>query len=104
MATQTALVIAQDGSYAEVTYAEKDSLSTLQAAVGGYIESVDWMGFGMDAYANEEGMYTPDLAINKTVLEVLGQQVLGNVVIPRLTATKRARLLKKGFDSSLLKV
>ena len=97
MATQTALIIKQDGTYEEVTYAEKDQLKVLQAAVGGYIESVDWMGFGMDAYANEEGLYTPGLTVNFPVAMHLNQQVLGNVVIPRLTPTKRARLIKKGF-------
>jgi hypothetical protein len=98
MPTQTAIILKQDGTVEEVQYAEKDSLATLQAAVGGRIESVDWMGFGMDAYANEEGLYTPGLHANGHVAAVLGQIVLGNVVIPRVTDSKRARLRKKGFE------
>lgn len=97
MAQQTAIILNQDGFATEVTYNEKESLATLQAAVGGRIESVDWMGFGMDAYANEEGMYTPGLTLNSQVAKALGQQVLGNVVIPRITPTKRKRLIAKGF-------
>ena len=100
MATQTAIILHQDGTTSEVEYSEKDSLKTLQAAVGGYIESVDWMGFGMDAYANEEGLYTPGLEINSTVEAVFGHQVLGNVVLPRITPNKRARLIKKGLISA----
>lgn len=99
MATQTALVIAQDGSYAEVEYQEREQLKVLQAAVGGYIESVDWMGFKMDAYANEEGFYTPGLVPNVSVHQHLGQVVLGNVVIPRLTPHKREKLRKLGFQA-----
>lgn len=97
MATHTALIIGQDGTYSEVTYSDKESLKTLQEAVGGYIESVDWMGFGMDAYANEEGFYTPGLSVNFPVAMHLKHEVLGNVVIPKLTPHKRARLIKKGF-------
>lgn len=97
MATQTAIVLVQDGSIVETTYDKKNSLAVLQAAVGGYIESVDWMGFGMDAYANEEGLYTPGLTVNVTVSEKLGHEVLGNVVIPNVTDFKRARLIKKGL-------
>lgn len=97
MAKQTALIIGQDGEYSEVEYEERDSLKTLQAAVGGQIESVDWMGFKMDAYANEEGLYTPGLTVNFPVSLHLGKAVLGNVVVPRLTETKRAKLRKLGF-------
>lgn len=99
MAKQTALIIHQDGTYLEVEYTEKDSLKTLQAAVGGYIQSVDWMGFKMDAYANEEGLYTPGLEVNIPVFMYLKQWVLGNVVIPRLTEHKRAKLRKLGFQA-----
>lgn len=97
MATHTAIVLAQDGSIAEVEYSDKESLATLQAAVGGYIESVDWMGFGMDAYANEEGLYTEGLVPNVHVFEAFGKIVMGNVVIPKITAHKRERLIKKGI-------
>lgn len=99
MAKQTALIIGQDGTYTEVEYDEKNQLKTLQDAVGGYIESVDWMGFKMDAYANEEGFYTPGLTVNFPVSLHLRQQVLGNVVIPRLTPTKREKLRKMGFQA-----
>lgn len=97
MATQTAIILHQDGEISEVEYSEKDSLKTLQAAVGGLIESVDWMGFGMDAYANEEGLYTEGLTVNVTVGAKLGHHVMGNVVLPRITPNKRARLQKKGL-------
>lgn len=99
MAKQTALIIGQDGTYTEVEYDEKNQLKTLQDAVGGYIESVDWMGFGMYAYANEEGFYTPGLTINFPVSLHLRHEVLGNVVIPRLTEHKRAKLRKMGFQA-----
>ena len=99
MAKQTALVIAQDGSYAEVEYAEKDSLKTLQAAVGGYIAGVDGYGFGMDAYANDEGLYQPGFTVNVEMLRVFGVQIMGNIVIPRLTEHKRAKLRKLGFHA-----
>lgn len=99
MAKQTALIIGQDGAYAEVEYDEKNQLRVLQDAVGGYIESVDWMGFKMDAYANEEGFYTPGLTVNVSVLVHLRKQVLGNVVIPRLTPNKREKLRKMGFQA-----
>lgn len=97
MATQTALIIGQDGTFSEVEYAEKDSLKTLQAAVGGYITGVDGYGFGMDAYANDEGLYTPGLTVNLSVYHVFGVKIVGNVVIPRVTDHKRARLRKLGF-------
>lgn len=97
MATKTAIILAQDGSIAETTYDAKEQLKVLQAAVGGYIEGVDAYGFGMDAYANEEGLYTEGLTVNIHVLKVFGQVIMGNVVIPAVTPTKRARLIKKGF-------
>lgn len=98
MAQQTAIIINQDGFVTETTYDDKNQLAALQGAVGGLIESVDWMGFGMDAYANEEGLYTEGLTVNLLVWKVLGHKVMGNVVIPRVTPTKRARLIKKGFS------
>lgn len=99
MKTFTAVILDQDGTIREVEYAEKDSYRTMSAAVGGLIESVDWMGFGMDAYANEEGLYTPGLSVNPHAARVYPkhQRILGNIVLPKMTPTKRARLIKKGF-------
>lgn len=95
MATQTAIILKQDGTVTEIQYAEKDSLATLQKAVGGYIESVPL--FGMDAYANEEGLYTTGLTENAHVLRVTKFTVMGNIVIPRITPTKRKRLIDRGY-------
>ncbi len=98
MANHTALILNQDGTTSEVTYSDKESLKTLQAAVGGYIEGVDGYGFGMDAYANEEGLYTEGLTVNLHMLKVFGVAIMGNVVLPKMTDHKRARLIKKGFN------
>ena len=98
MANHIALILNQDGTTSEVTYSDKESLKTLQAAVGGYIESVDGYGFGMDAYANEEGLYTEGLTVNPHMLAVFGVPIMGNIVLPKMTPNKRARLIKKGFD------
>lgn len=96
MAQQTAIILNQDGFAIEVTYNEKESLATLQAAVGGRIESIS-QHFGMDAYANEEGLYTPGLQVNPHAAHVLGYNIIGNIVLPRITPTKRKRLIAKGF-------
>lgn len=96
MATQIAIVLGQDGSIAEITYNDKEQLKVLQAAVGGYIESLSRY-FGMDAYANEEGLYTPGLQVNPHAARVLQYNIMGNIVIPRATPTKRQRLIKMGF-------
>ena len=102
MATKTALILNQDGTVETKEYNEKDSLATLQAAVGGYIEGVGWMIDGSTtAYANEEGLYTPGLVPNLHFAEALGQRVMGNVVFPNLTDALKRKLAKKGFEFTL---
>jgi len=97
MATNTAIILHQDGTVSEVTYTDAQSLNTLQGAVGGWIESVSGYGFGMDAYANEEGLYTPGLALNQHMARVFGVGIMGNVVIPKVTDFKRKKLAKLGI-------
>lgn len=95
MATHTALIIGQDGSFEEFEYDSKQEYQELVNAVGGPLESV--AGFKMQAYANEEGYYTSGLQVNISVLHYLGKQIMGNVVIPRLTDRKREKLSEMGF-------
>lgn len=97
MATKTAIILHQEGHVTEVEYDEKTQLRTLQQAVGGFIESVEFL-FGLQAYANEEGLYTPGLRVNWHAATVLNTVIMGNIVIPSVTPTKRARLTAKGFS------
>lgn len=100
MAKFTALILTQDGDIEEVEYDEKESLATLQNAVGGMIESVSYWTKNIDAYVNEEFLYTPDLTLNPFAANI-GQGWKGNIVIPKITDTKRARLAKLGLLPSL---
>jgi len=97
MATQTAIILGQDGTVTEVQYAEKDSYPTMRNAVGGMIESVSYWTKNIDAYVNEEGLYTPGLEVNPFGRKVFGQRWMGNIVIPRVTPTKRKRLAAMGL-------
>lgn len=97
MATQTAIILGQDGTVTEVQYAEKDSYATQRDAVGGMIESVSYWTKNIDAYVNEEGLYTPGLNVNPFGLKAFGQRWMGNIVIPRVTPTKRKRLAAMGL-------
>jgi|SRR6478735_7341909 len=107
MAKHTALILTQDGNVEEVEYDEKDSLATLRAAVSGpdqngqgWIESVSYWTKNIDAYVNEEFLYTSGLSLNPFGANI-GQQWYGNIVIPKITDTKRARLTKLGLLPSL---
>jgi len=100
MKTLTAIILKQDGATEETEYAKADELATLQKAVGGYIQGVGQYGFGMNAYVNEEGLYTPGLTTNPHSARVLGVHLVGNIVLPRITPGKRARLAKRGFLSA----
>lgn len=94
--TSTAIVLDQDGSIREFEYADGD-YKPLQEAVGGLIESVSYWFKNIDAYVNEEGLYTPGLVPNPHAGRALAQEWMGNIVIPRVTPAKRARLIKMGF-------
>lgn len=99
MATQTALIIPADGSpVREVEYQDRDSLRTMQDAVGGTITTCP--GFTMDAWANDDG-YALGLDVNVRVSLAVREKypygIVGDVVIPKLTPTKRAKLVKMGL-------
>lgn len=100
MAKHTALILTQDGNIEEVEYTDSESLATLQAAVGGYIESVAYWTKNIDAYVNEEFLYTPGLTLNPFGANI-GQKWYGNIVIPKITANKRTRLEKLGLLPTL---
>jgi hypothetical protein len=100
MAKFTALILTQDGDIEEVEYDEKQSLATLQKAVGGMIESVSYWTKNIDAYVNEEFLYTEGLTLNPFGANI-GQQWLGNIVIPKITDGKRVRLQKLGLLPTL---
>jgi len=100
MAKFTALILTQDGDIEEVEYDEKDSYQTMRKAVGGIIESVSYWTKNIDAYVNEEFLYTPGLTLNPFGANI-GQRWLGNIVIPKITDAKRARLTKLGLLPSL---
>jgi len=48
-----AVTITSEGLQSEVEFTEENSLETLQAAVGGYIQAIDLLGLTM--WINEEG-------------------------------------------------
>lgn len=96
MAKQKALILGQDSTITEVEYDEKDSYPTMRNAVGGMIESVSYWTKNIDAYVNEEGLYTPGLNVNPFGAN-LRQHWMGNIVIPRITPTKVARLQDLGL-------
>ena len=96
MATQTALILTQDGQAVTVSYEEKDQYQMMKAAVGGLIESVSYWTKNIDAYVNEEFLYTEGLHQNPFAANIR-QPWLGNIVIPRMTPTKRTRLEKLGL-------
>ena len=100
MAKFTALILTQDGNVEEVEYDEKDSYPTMRNAVGGMIESVSYWTKNIDAYVNEEFLYTDGLTLNPFGVNI-GQRWLGNIVIPKITDSKRARLTKLGLLPSL---
>lgn len=100
MAKHTALVLTQDGDIEEVQYSDADGIKPLQDAVGGRIESVSYWTKNIDAYVNEEFLYTEGLTLNPFGANI-GQRWLGNIVIPKITDTKRARLTKLGLLPSL---
>ena len=97
MATQTAIIFDQDGSVREVTYDDKNQSQVLHDAVGGWIESVSYWTKNIDAYVNEEGLYTPGLYPNPHARRAFGQTWMGNLVIPKVTPTKRKRLAAMGL-------
>jgi len=100
MATQTALIIPADSNapVREVTYQDRDSLKTMQEAVGGWI--VPCPGLKMDAYANDNG-FAERLPFNRrisvAIRDTYPSGILGDVIIPKLTPTKRAKLEKMGL-------
>lgn len=99
MATQTALIIPADGSpVREVTYADKDNYRTMSDAVGGTITTCP--GFTMDAWANDNG-FALELPLNARVTQAVRSSysygIVGDVIIPKLTPTKRAKLVKMGL-------
>lgn len=96
MATQTALILKQDGTTETVTYEEKDQYQMMKDAVGGLIESVSYWTKNIDAYVNEEFLYTEGLTENPFAANIR-QRWLGNIVIPRMTPHKRARLENLGL-------
>lgn len=100
MAKHTALILTQDGNVEEVEYTDATSLDTLQSAVGGMIESVSYWTKNIDAYVNEEFLYTPGLSLNPFGVNI-GQRWLGNIVIPKITPAKRTKLEKLGLLPSL---
>ena len=99
MATQTALIIPADGSpVREVEYQDKDSYRVQSDAVGGTITGCP--GFTMTAYANDNA-WAERLPINRRVTHAVratyGQPIMGDVIIPKLTPTKLAKLAKMGL-------
>lgn len=99
MATNTALIIPADGSpVREVEYADKDSYRTLSAGVGGTITTCP--GFTMDAYANDDGWalgLPPNVRVSRAIRSEYSAGIVGDVIIPKLTPTKRAKLAKMGL-------
>ena len=96
MAKQKALILGQDCTITEVEYDEKDSYPVMRDAVGGMIESVSYWTKNIDAYVNEEGLYTPSLLPNPFAANIR-QRWMGNIVIPRITPTKITRLQNLGL-------
>lgn len=98
MAKETALVLTQDGRAITVEYngtpAERYAME--KVAVGGIIESVSYWTKNIDAYVNEEFLYTEGLYQNPFAANIR-QRWLGNIVIPRMTPNKRARLENLGL-------
>ncbi len=102
MATHTAIIIPTSGPIREVTYSDKDSYATLSAGVGGTITTCP--GFdgplAMDAYANDNG-FAEGLEVNMRVHRAIKDRypygIVGDVIIPKITPTKRAKLVKAGL-------
>ena len=96
MAKATALILKQDGTTETVEYDDKNQYPVLRDAVGGMIESVSYWTKNIDAYVNEEYLYTDGLVQNPFAANIR-QPWMGNIVIPRMTPTKRARLENLGL-------
>jgi hypothetical protein len=97
MATKTGIVFKADGTTSEVEYTDKTSYQTMRDAVEGDITSVGLgMPGNMDAYANDNG-YAEALLLNRKISRYLNRPIVGNVFIPNVTTTKRAKLQKAGL-------
>ena len=70
-----------------VSHEGESTLATLQTLVEGYIELVRPnpadLGFDGDMWANEEGLYNPDFAVNPLASLLAGTRIVGPVVITR---------------------
>lgn len=99
MATQTALIIPADGSpVREVEYQDKDSYRTMSDGVGGTITTCP--GFTMDAWANDDGFALAlplNVRVSQAVRAAYPYGIVGDVIIPKLTPHKRAKLAKMGL-------